>query len=478
MLTSDDKSKPHESGRDGRGELMSVPRPNAPARLRSLVISAAVVISAVAACYSGPSIDQAYYGEGSITGDGGGSEASATTCTPDIASIQKTIFGPSCTQSGCHNAVEKAAGLNLAGTNIEAQLIGQSSTCGDTLLVVPGSPDTSNLYQKVTATKPPCGDVMPLGFPALSQANKDCIKQWIAGLVPGAFDAGADAAGCGDTQTSITNCGSCGHACATGATCVSGACQCPSGASTLCGASATSAGTCVNAQNDVKNCGTCGTACPPAADATKKYCVLGACSANCSQFVCPDGACVDNQTDITHCGTTCVACPSGQACVAGTCACPSGTIPCGGTCVSNNTTTNCGTCGKTCAPGQACNAGVCACGSASVAFATVQTIFTNNCATNGCHKVGANGQLPMGVQNLDLSVGKSYGNIVNVDAAECTADARVRVKPTDPVNSYLMQKLQGTMLCGTPSTKMPKSGLPTADITTVGNWICAGAPSN
>jgi hypothetical protein len=109
----------------------------------------------------------------------------------------------------------------------------------------------------------------------------------------------------------------------------------------------------------------------------------------------------------------------------------------------------------------------------------VQPIFTSYCATAGCHTKGAGGMLPMGVQGLDLSAAASYANLYNKDAVECT-DTRVRVKPMDPQNSYLMQKLLGTNLCGSPSSQMPKKGvsLAAADITTIGNWICEGAPNN
>ena len=105
---------------------------------------------------------------------------------------------------------------------------------------------------------------------------------------------------------------------------------------------------------------------------------------------------------------------------------------------------------------------------------SVQPIFSANCATAGCHVKGAG----TSVKNLDLSIGDSYANLVNKLAVEC-ADGRLRVKPSDPATSYLMQKLTNVNLCGT-GTQMPKKGasLSSADMITISNWICEGAPSN
>jgi hypothetical protein len=60
---------------------------------------------------------------------------------------------------------------------------------------------------------------------------------------------------CVDTQTSATNCGECGNACANGLVCEGGACKCPSGGN-LCG------GTCATATDRSK----CGPSCQPCQD--------------------------------------------------------------------------------------------------------------------------------------------------------------------------------------------------------------------
>ena len=88
----------------------------------------------------------------------------------------------------------------------------------------------------------------------------------------------------------------------------------------------------------------------------------------------------------------------------------------------------------------------------------------------GCHT----GVMPP--EGLNLSTGKSYAKLVDVTATECS-DGRKRVAPGNPDQSYLMDKLQGIDLCF--GTKMPKTGtVSAADLTTIANWICAGAPNN
>jgi hypothetical protein len=83
----------------------------------------------------------------------------------------------------------------------------------------------------------------------------------------------------------------------------------------------------------------------------------------------------------------------------------------------------------------------------------------------------------MPAEGMNLSSGKSYANLVNVTATECS-DGRKRVLPGQPSQSYLVEKLMGVSLCfGTP---MPKAGslLPSAEIQTIADWICEGAPNN
>lgn len=100
-----------------------------------------------------------------------------------------------------------------------------------------------------------------------------------------------------------------------------------------------------------------------------------------------------------------------------------------------------------------------------VNFATqIQPIFNDYC--DQCH-VGATA--PHG---LDLTTGKSYGNLVNVASDE--VGSLLLVKPGDASNSYLVKKLEGTASVG---ARMPLGGqpLPVATIALIRNWINEGA---
>jgi hypothetical protein len=63
-----------------------------------------------------------------------------------------------------------------------AALVGQTSVskdCAGKALVVPGKPEESLLYTKLSAT-PPCGAEMPFGGGALPEAQVEMVRSWIA----------------------------------------------------------------------------------------------------------------------------------------------------------------------------------------------------------------------------------------------------------------------------------------------------------
>ena len=91
-------------------------------------------------------------------------------------------------------------------------------------------------------------------------------------------------------------------------------------------------------------------------------------------------------------------------------------------------------------------------------------IFTPICAR--CHPPN---------QGQDLRDGKSFASIVNVASHE--QPAVLRVKPGDPDNSYLYQKITGA--AGISGSQMPLGGsLTAAQIQAIHDWILAGALNN
>lgn len=110
---------------------------------------------------------------------------------------------------------------------------------------------------------------------------------------------------CVDLTTDPGNCGSCGNACPTGASCQNGSCSCPAG-QTACG------GMCVNTSSDPNNCGICGMSCPPGINSG-------------TPPTCCGGVCVDISTNPSNCGGCGISCPPGAICCEG----------CGGTMCSD-----------------------------------------------------------------------------------------------------------------------------------------------
>jgi len=384
-------------------------------------------------------------GDDTGSGAGGGTPA---RCTPDLASIQATVFVPSCTGSGCHSGVDPASMLDLTQGDLEARLVDRSAATCDRILVVPGNSQDSFLNEKISSDAPECGARMPLGG-QLDGSQIACISDWIDGLPAGCETCGGGA--CVDLESDGSHCGDCATVCATDAVCTDGSCVCSVG--TLCGSA------CVNIETDPDHCGDCDGMCPPV-----QVCNMGGCSSSCDASLTQcDQSCVDITSDPQHCGDCTTSCGTGGTCESSVCACPGGADPL-------TDPSNCGSCGNTCAPGQGCEDGACVCGAGSVSFASdVQPIFTASCATAGCHK----GAMPQ--EGLNLSTGKAYDAIVNVDAEQCTS--RKRVLPGQPSESYLMDKLLGVDLCF--GTKMPKMGsVDSADVETIAIWICAGAPDN
>jgi len=71
---------------------------------------------------------------------------------------------------------QSAAYANL----VNSKSAGESCGAKGGTRVTPGKPDDSVMYLKVSLDDPtPCGEKMPLGGPALTQAQADLIEGWI-----------------------------------------------------------------------------------------------------------------------------------------------------------------------------------------------------------------------------------------------------------------------------------------------------------
>ena len=123
----------------------------------------------------------------------GGDEAGADGSCPDVPAL----LAHTCTASTCHNASDKAQGLDLQSPDVAARLVGVPATEGAGVLVDPSTPSKSVLYEKLGAS-PPFGARMPLGASPLDAPTLACVLAWItqAADAPGS-DAAAPKGGAG-----------------------------------------------------------------------------------------------------------------------------------------------------------------------------------------------------------------------------------------------------------------------------------------
>jgi hypothetical protein len=161
---------------------------------------------------------------------------------------------------------------------------------------------------------------------------------------------------CVDPLTSGEHCGGCDQPCGPGA-CVAGACDC--GAFAACTSAGPGEPRCADTLNDAASCGACGHRCR-----TGEGCTAGACGClpGRTDYAPAFDACYDLQADENHCGACATDCLSTQVCDQGACRCPAGTSLCGTRCADTATDpTACGASCEVCASGASCSAGVCAC---------------------------------------------------------------------------------------------------------------------
>jgi hypothetical protein len=109
-----------------------------------------------------------------------------------------------CAFEYCHGA-SPATGFSFLDPHVDVHLVGAPGVCPGWVIVKPGSPEHSLLWQKVSSDHPPChGERMPFGKGRLPPDALACILGWIENLDADAASA-SDGAPDLDTGTHATS---------------------------------------------------------------------------------------------------------------------------------------------------------------------------------------------------------------------------------------------------------------------------------
>mgnify|MGYP002885729487 CR=1 FL=1 len=113
------------------------------------------------------------------------------TLAPTLSNIREGILSSGCNYSSCHAGGTSAANLDLTTADLHSRLVDVSSVAQpDMVLVKPGSPDESWLYQLVSKCVPSASDGstsahMPLNSPTLMDPGLVAtIRDWISAGAP------------------------------------------------------------------------------------------------------------------------------------------------------------------------------------------------------------------------------------------------------------------------------------------------------
>ncbi len=204
-----------------------------------------------------------------------------------------------------------------------------------------------------------------------SECVPACLPHW------GNCDENANNGCETNLNTSMGNCGTCGHACSdTEEVCQLGTCvasECDDGYAD-CDNNMLSNGCETDIYNDDENCGECGHACGPGMSCTPEGCVCDDPGTTASCDGDDETGCeTDIMTEINHCGDCVTVCTGSDICIDGNCGelqCDQGWQNCDGnpadceTDIYNNESA-CGSCTNICGVYMSCEVGDCVCDDAS-----------------------------------------------------------------------------------------------------------------
>jgi hypothetical protein len=121
------------------------------------------------------------------SGGSGGGTSVAQPASPTFAEVYEKALAPhGCTDGYCHHWEEGPADVSAA-KRAYASLVGVAAPgddCGGAERVVPGDPEHSLVFLKVSMAKPPCGARMPFHGDPLTAEQVDLIRAWIEGGAP------------------------------------------------------------------------------------------------------------------------------------------------------------------------------------------------------------------------------------------------------------------------------------------------------
>lgn len=104
----------------------------------------------------------------------------AAEAPPALSELEQDLFHRSCAFASCHSGSSPAGDLDLSGSVYEELVDVPATGPPRRLRVVPGMPEASYLFEKLTAKKPAEGDIMPPGAQLRDDARIEALRAWIA----------------------------------------------------------------------------------------------------------------------------------------------------------------------------------------------------------------------------------------------------------------------------------------------------------